>query len=288
MFTPSLQNKILSIQRAEMTEHCVYKKLSRLSHDPRQKEIMLNIADKELSHYQFWKAHTNREVTQNRLKTWWYVGIARVCGLTFGLKLMERDEDKAELAQDELAQLSPGADQHMKDEAHELVLIDSIAEERLKYMGSMVLGLNDALVELTGALAGFTLALQSVRLIAFTGLITGISAALSMAASEYLSTKTEGESKAPLTASLYTGSVYLFAVLLLILPYFIFDNLYLCLGSTILIAIALIVVFTFYIAVAKEISFKKRFFEMAPVTLGIAALTFFIGFLVKTFFQLEV
>ena len=50
-------------------------------------------------------------------------------------------------------------------------------------MGSVVLGLNDELVEFTGALAGFTLALSDHRLIALTGSITGIAAALSMASS---------------------------------------------------------------------------------------------------------
>ena len=51
---------------------------------------------------------------------------------------------------------------------------------RLEYMGSVVLGLNDALVEFTGALAGFTLALSDSRLTALTGSITGIAAALSI------------------------------------------------------------------------------------------------------------
>lgn len=62
---------------------------------------------------------------------------------------------------------------------------------RLSYMSSVVLGLNDALVEFTGALAGFTLALNEPRLVALTGSITGVAAALSMAASEYLSTKSD-------------------------------------------------------------------------------------------------
>ena len=34
-----------------------------------------------------------------------------------------------------------------------------INDERLQYISSMVLGINDALVELTGAPAGFTFAL---------------------------------------------------------------------------------------------------------------------------------
>ena len=67
-----------------------------------------------------------------------------------------------------------------------------IREKQLDYVGSIVLGLNDALVELTGALAGLTLALQNTRLIAIAGLITAIAASFSMAASEYLSNKSDG------------------------------------------------------------------------------------------------
>lgn len=48
----------------------------------------------------------------------------------------------------------------LEEEVHEKSLIALINEERLEYMGSVVLGLNDALVEFTGALAGFTLALK--------------------------------------------------------------------------------------------------------------------------------
>ncbi len=122
----------------------------------------------------------------------------------------------------------PAAKQVMDDEdAHEQQILALLDEEHLRYTGSMVLGLNDALVELTGALAGFTLALQDTRLIALTGSITGIAAALSMAASEYLSTKAEGMGKDPLKAALYTGIAYILTVLLLIAPYLLFANYYL-------------------------------------------------------------
>ena len=53
----------------------------------------------------------------------------------------------------------------------EKALLEMLDEERLKYVGSMVLGLNDALVELTGSLAGFTFAMQNTKLIALSGLI---------------------------------------------------------------------------------------------------------------------
>jgi VIT1/CCC1 family predicted Fe2+/Mn2+ transporter len=105
---------------------------------------------------------------------------------------MEKVEGKAEAIYEEISKYVPAAIDIEKDEKeHERKLINLIGEERLKYVGSMVLGLNDALVELTGALAGFTLAFRNTRLIAMAGFITGIAASLSMAASEYLSTKSE-------------------------------------------------------------------------------------------------
>ena len=156
-----------------------------------------------------------------------------------------------------------------------------IEEERLNYVGSIVLGLNDALVELTGALAGLTFALQNGVLIATSGLITGIAASLSMAASEYLSKRAENDERA-LKSALYTGITYIITVALLILPYLLMPNKYfISLIITLIIAVLIILIFNFYISVAKGLPFKSRFLEMAGISLGVAGLTFFIGFLVR-------
>jgi VIT1/CCC1 family predicted Fe2+/Mn2+ transporter len=160
--------------------------------------------------------------------------------------------------------------------------------KNVRYVGSIVLGLNDALVELTGALAGLTFALQNTSLTAMAGLITGIAASLSMATSEYLSTKSEGDSKNPLKAAVYTGTAYVITVIFLIFPYFVFTDPLLCLSFTLLNAVIVIFIFTFYISVAKEISFKNRFSEMVLISLGIAALTFLIAFVIKMFLNVEV
>jgi VIT1/CCC1 family predicted Fe2+/Mn2+ transporter len=152
----------------------------------------------------------------------------------------------------------------------------------------MVLGLNDALVELTGALAGFTFALQNATLIALTGSITGFAAALSMGASEYLSTKTEETDKNPLTASMYTSTAYILTVVVLILPYILLRNPFLSLGITLLCAILIIAVFNFYISVAKDECFRSRFLEMSGLSLGVALLSFTVGFLLRIFIGVEV
>jgi len=279
-----VKNAILTAQKNEITEHIVYEKLSRSMKNPSNREILKQISSDELKHYNFWKKYTHKDVKPSKLKIWKYLLISKVFGITFGLKLMEKNEEKAQITYEKISDYVPDAKDIIEDEdEHEKQLVNLIDEERLRYVGSMILGLNDALVELSGALAGFTLALQNTRLIAMMGLITGVAASLSMAASEYLSTKSESSSKNPFKAAVYTGFAYVLTVLFLIFPYLLLTNMYMCLGLTILNAITVILLFTYYISVSKDLPFKKRFFEMTLISLGIACLTFAIGFLIKAF-----
>ncbi|MDD1668042.1 MAG: VIT1/CCC1 transporter family protein, partial [Methanomicrobiales archaeon] len=185
----------------------------------------------------------------------------------------------------------PGLEAVLRDEEkHEKELIALVNEQRLQYTGAIVLGLNDALVELTGTLAGLTLALQDTRVIAMAGLITGIAAALSMGSAEYLSTKSEAGdgAKNPLRAAMYTGIAYIITVLFLIAPYLIFTNFYLALAVTVMNAIIVILIFTFYISVTRDLDFRGRFIEMAGVSLGVAGLSFLMGILVRVLLGVDV
>ncbi|MFA5410779.1 MAG: VIT1/CCC1 transporter family protein [Candidatus Omnitrophota bacterium] len=291
MIDEKLKNKILTIQKNEISEKFIYQRLAGMSRDKEQSAILENIANEEAVHYGLFKSLSGEEVAPDRLKSWFYIFICRVFGLTFGLKLMERGEESAQAVYERIKTVSPDIDieKIIQDEnAHENQLIGLIDEERLRYVSSIVLGLNDALVELTGALVGFTLALQNTRLVGIVGLITGIAASLSMAASEYLSTKQEESKKSPLKASIYTGLAYVGTVIALILPYLVFKNIYLCLGFVIGVALLVILIFTYYISVAKELDFKKRFLEMAGISLGVAAINFIIGLIIRNVFGIEV
>ena len=155
-----------------------------------------------------------------------------------------------------------------EEEKHEQELLGMIEEERLDYVGSMVLGLNDALVELTGALAGLTFAFRNTQLIALSGLITGIAASLSMASSEYLSHRADQQGSRAVKAALYTGIAYIITVTLLVLPYLLLQSYVWALAATMGMAILIILVFNFYVSVAKDVSFKKHFLEMAGLSLG--------------------
>lgn len=284
-----MSQQLLRAQENEITEYVIYSKLAEKISDRKNKKVLRKIADEERKHAEFWKEYTKKDIKPKPLKVLFHNLIARILGFTFAAKLMEKGEQLAQVNYSEIAKEIPGAKKIEKEEdEHEKQLLNLLDEDKLKYVGSMVLGVNDALVELTGALAGFTLALQNTRLIAVIGLITGIAASLSMGASEYLSTKAESQDKDPVKASIYTGVMYIVTVILLIIPYFIFSNIYLALAFTLTNAILIILCFTFYISVAQDVDLKKRFLEMAGISLGVSALTFAIGFLVRNFIGIEV
>lgn len=284
-----LRKQLLTAQENEITEHLIYKKLSDSTGDIANRDLLKRISDDELRHYNFWREQTEADVLPDKLKVWKYFVLSKLLGVTFGVKLMENGEKGAQANYREISKLIAQAKSIEEDEErHEKQLIGMIDEERLKYVSSIVLGLNDALVEFTGALAGFTFALQSTRLVAVTGFIMGFAASLSMAASEYLSTKLESGGKNPVKASIYTGVVYMITVFMLVLPYLLLSNALLSLGVTILIAIIVIFMFTFYTSVAQDLNFKHRFMEMTAISLGVASLTFAIGYVVKEVFGIQI
>ncbi len=287
----NLDSQILNIlrifQKTEMTEYTVYKKLAKKI-SGENGEILHRIAREEFQHYQTWKRYTESEFRPNRILVFWYLLMAKVFGLTFAIKMMERGEARAEEAYAQIVPLIPEAPTIIKEEnEHELLLIGMIDEQKIKYISSMVLGINDALVELTGALAGLTLALQNTLLIGLAGLITGIAASLSMAASEYLSQKSEKESKDPFKAAFYTGITYIVVVILLVLPYFLLASYYFALCLTLTIAILIVLIFAQFVSVVKEIPFRKFFTEMVAISLGVAAISFLIGWIARSILHLE-
>jgi VIT1/CCC1 family predicted Fe2+/Mn2+ transporter len=283
-----VKEKLLTYQGNEITEHHIYKKLAQAVDSPENSRILHEIAEDELRHYHDWREYTQQDVEPD----WWrvrkYYLISRIFGFTFGIKLLEHGEEGAQEEYQSIQHEVEEASSIAQDENdHEEALIEMLDEELLRYTGSIVLGLNDALVELTGALAGLTLALQNTDLIALSGSITGIAAALSMGASEYLSTRTEESTKHPVRASLYTGGAYLITVILLILPYLLLDNYFVCLACALFAAVAIIGVFNYYVSVAKDEPFRERFLEMAGLSFGVALFSFFIGFLIRRVLGIE-
>ncbi len=287
-----LSSKALSIikkmQQSELTESVIYEKIAKFAKGEDNKKTLQRLAKEEKSHYEIWKSYTGLEMKPQKLKVLKYTMIARVFGFTFAVKLMEKGEENAQSEYELLAQeVEESIVIRQQEEEHEKALLEMLDEERLRYVGSMVLGLNDALVELTGSLAGFTFAMQNTKLIALSGLIIGISATFSMASSEFLSARSEGRTDA-FKSCAYTGIAYLITVVLLIAPYLLLSNYMVALGCMIGIVLLIITVFTYYTSVAQGQPFKSRFLEMAIISVTVAVVSFGVGVLAKQLFGVDI
>jgi len=280
-FSDSQRATLRAQLRNELTEALVYDALAKRQPAGPNRDLLSRIAADERNHAKQLSALLGEEGRANSAKALWSVSIARLFGLTFGLKLMEKGEGRAGDAyrafSGNLPQLITIA---AEEDAHEMALLAMLDDERLNYMGAIVLGLNDALVELTGALAGFTFALNGSRLIAITGLITGLAAAMSMAASAFLSARADGGTtdRHPGKTACYTGIAYVLTVCVLILPYLVVPNVKVALALMLAAALTIIALFNFYLSVAKDAPFRKSFLEMAGISTFVATASFGIGY----------
>ena len=280
---------IKKMQQSELTESYIYQEIAKVAKGDENKKVLQRLAKEEKAHYEIWKKYTDIEMKPEKWKIFKFKWIARILGFTFAVKLMESGEGRAQEEYEALVHEVPESI-HIREqeEEHEEALLDMLDEERLQYVGSMVLGLNDALVELTGSLAGFTFAMQNTRLIALSGLILGISATFSMASSEFLSARSEGRTDA-LKSCVYTGVAYLITVILLIAPYLLLGNSQYILALVCMLAIVVLIIagFTYYTSVAQSQPFKSRFLEMAGISIGVAVISFFVGVLAKQFLGVD-
>ncbi|MDO4561995.1 MAG: VIT1/CCC1 family protein [bacterium] len=265
------------MQLNEATEHVIYAHMARRASGANAR-VLAKIAAEEGRHAEIWSKYTGRMPKPSALKVLFYRLCGMLFGLTFVINLMETGEEKAQVEYARIAEYVPEALKiYEQEEEHEHELIAMVDDERLKYISSMVLGINDALVELTGALAGFTFALGNTTVICMAGFITGSAATLSMAASEYLAKKNDPGEGRPLKAAVYTGIAYMFAVCMLLVPYAFICSPLLALAGCLVNAALVIMLFTFYVSVVRKEPFAPAFREMICISFGVAALSFLIG-----------
>ena len=276
---------LVKLQKRKLAVYAVYSQLSKKIKDKETIKEIKPIARQKLKDYHTLKSITSQKVKPNDLLISYYLLISKLFGIAFSLKLMERNESKYVRYVFKVSNSKPVGSMKEYGKEYEK-LLGKISDSRIKYAGAIVLGLNDALVELTGALAGLTFALQNTRLVAVTGLITGFAASLSMAASGYLSFKEYDRGKGtdinPLTSAVYTGVAYILTVLLLVLPYFILNRPFAALSLTLTLALLVVFGYTYYISVAKNTKFWPRFGEMALISLIVALISFGVGWVLKS------
>lgn len=288
--SPVLKKQLMKAQRDEENGAALYAFMARREKNEENRRTLEQMSADEKRHAGVWAELTGERVGPQRLALLWMKVVTVLLGYTFMVKKMQRGERFAVAGYEAMQEETPEAVAVLADERrHEAELYAMLDEERLHYVGAVVLGLNDALVELTGAIAGVTFALANTRLVALTGIVTGISATLSMAASNYLAERAQGNRNA-VKSSLYTGVAYLVTVALMVLPYLLFPQGSYVAAFVVMIGVVLSIIlfFNYYLSVAKDEPFLKRFGEMALISLSVALISFVIGLLAKRFLGIDV
>jgi len=280
------------VKKAQIDEEqgaILYEFMAKKEKNEENKKLLMQMSKDEKKHAEVWKNITKKNLKPSKLSILKFKILTIIMGITFVIKTKKKKENLAQHDYEKMKAELPEAAKMLEDERrHEKELYNMIDEERLNYIGAMVLGLNDALVELTGAIAGVTFALANTRLVALTGIITGISATFSMTASNYLAERADNNPKA-LKSSLYTGVAYLITVALLVLPYLLLPAHMYIIAFAIMIATVILIImfFNYYISVAKEEPFLKNFATMAIISLSVAVISYIIGILAKNLLGIE-
>lgn len=122
--TPIVRKQIVQAQRNEVTEYHIYKQLARKTNNKKNKDILNSIAEDELRHYKIWMKYTGREVGPSRWDIIKFFWLSKIFGLAFGLKLMEKGEQRAQINYSEIGKEVPEALQINEEEnQHEKMLI---------------------------------------------------------------------------------------------------------------------------------------------------------------------
>ena len=293
MSEKQISNELMKlVKKAQVDEEqgaILYAFMAKREKNEENKKLLEKMSQDEKVHAEVWKSITKKNLKPNKFSILWFKILTVVMGFTFVVKTMQKKESLAQYGYEQMQNELPEAAKMLEDERrHEKELYNMLDEERLHYIGAMVLGLNDALVELTGAIAGVTFALANARLVALTGIITGVSATFSMAASNYLAERADNNPKA-LKSSIYTGVAYLITVVLLVLPYLLLPTNMYALAFAIMLATVILIImfFNFYISVAKEEPFLKNFATMAIISLSVAVISYIIGVLAKNLLGID-
>lgn len=267
-------------------DHVIYKALAETEPVPEFKLVLEKLVLHEFDDYTFWKQFTTRETFYIRpYEIKLFRIIRKIFGLTFTARLLEGHEKEIqEYYSTYLNTLPDGA---MKEKMREMIaqekereqyLLSQVREDKVAFISNIVLGLNDGLIELTGALVGFSLALQRTPLIALSGIITGISASLSMSASAYMQAHYE-EGRNAKKAGFYTGISYFLVVGILVAPFLLLQNVVVALCTMLVLTLAIIFAISWYTTVLFERPFKRQFAQMFLFSVGVAAVAFGIGLL---------
>jgi len=147
-------------------------------------------------------------------------------------------------------------------------------------MSFIVLGLADAVVEISGIHAGSLGIFNRTELAGLSGVIAGMAASIAMASAAYAQAKQGFEGSAKWSA-IYTGVSYMFTAIFLALPYFLTTSMITAIGVSLVVGVSLVAAMTYYDTVISARKFKRQFAEIAGIILAASLALFIAGAIIR-------
>jgi vacuolar iron transporter family protein len=273
----------------EYTDHLVYKRLaeSARTRDPKLKEILTKLSNAEYKHYEFWKKYSEKKISPSSFTIYITLLLRFIFGITFATKYLEKHEGDVIRRYKSVSQMIPEADRQAFDEMvtdeeeHENTFLTETEGKYAKYMSFVVLGLADAIVEISGIHAGSLGIYTRTELAGLAGVVAGAAASIAMASAAFAQAK-QGFQGSASTSATFTGVSYFISAIVLATPYFVTKVMSLALGTSITLALIIIAIITYYNSVLSRARFLRDFSELAGITLGASGALFVFGLVVRS------
>lgn len=275
----------------EFSDCTLYDELSKTVRDDSPfKQVLKELSATERRHFEFWRKYVpGEEPRLSRLKMYWILFLRKFFGLTFATRYLDRHESNVVKEYQGLAQLIPDSDRAAYDEMvadereHEKAFAMKVESSAVRYISFVVLGLADALVEISGIHAGWLGLFEKTEIAGLAGVVAGGAASLAMASAAFAQAK-QGFSGSARQSAVYTGVSYFITAIILATPYFLTSNMLLALGTSLTLAVAILAVTTWYSIVIQQRPFMKDFVEILAILFATSLLVFLLGSFVSAEF----
>lgn len=272
----------------EWSDHTLYERLSKtVKSDSPFSEVLQTLAATEHKHFEFWRKYVpGEEPRLDKLKLYWVLFLRRFLGLTFATRYLDRHEESVVKEYQGLARMIPDTDMAAFDDMvadereHEKAFAMKVESAAVRYISFVVLGLADALVEISGIHAGSLGFYDKTEIAGLAGVIAGAAASLAMASAAFAQAK-QGEFKGSARLSaVYTGLSYFVTAIILATPYFLTSDMVYALSTSLSLAVVILAVTTWYSIVIQGKTFSRDFAEILAILFGTTAALYFFGYVV--------
>lgn len=275
----------------EFSDFTLYDRLARtVKADSPFAGILKTLSATEQRHFEFWKKYVpDVDPKLGRLKLYWILFLRRFFGLTFATRYLDRHEANVIQIYQGLAQLIPEADRPAfnamvaDEKEHERAFAMKVESSAVRYISFVVLGLADALVEISGIHAGWLGLFDKTEIAGLAGIIAGGAASLAMASAAFAQAKQGWQGSARLSA-VYTGVSYFITAVMLATPYFLTSTMLLALGTSLTLAVVILAITTWYSIVIQQKFFLRDFVETLAILFATTIVVFLLGAFVSAEF----